>query len=36
MSFEVAQTLAQVKEMSLPAVAEATRKNTQMLFRLPI
>ncbi len=33
---EVAQMVAEVKEMSLPAVAEATRKNTQMLFRLPI
>lgn len=33
---QVAQMVAAVKEMSLPAVAEATRKNTQLLFRLPL
>jgi TatD DNase family protein len=31
----VAQTLAQVKDRPLSAVAEATAKNTRTLFRLP-
>lgn len=33
---QVAQTVAQVKESPLSAVAEATAKNTQRLFRLPV
>jgi TatD DNase family protein len=33
---QVAQMVAEVKEMSFAAVAEATQKNTQMLFRLPV
>ncbi len=33
---QVARTLAQVKDSSLTTIAEATTKNTQKLFRLPV